>query len=108
MFIPTRSLSFPFAVLFSLLISGCAGTETQRSTGEFIDDTTITTKVNAKLADNPETGVLRINVDTYRGLVQLSGFVESQREKQRAEELARTVEGVRDVVNNLEIRAKGS
>ncbi|WP_260295055.1 BON domain-containing protein [Sedimenticola hydrogenitrophicus] len=103
----SRSLLFPFVLLLSLLVGGCVGTETQRSTGEFIDDATITTKVNAKLADDPSTSVLRINVDTYRGNVQLSGFVESRDEKARAEELTREVEGVRDVANNLEVKPKG-
>ena len=86
------------------LLKGCAGTEERASTGQFIDDRTITAKIKTKLLQDPKTEGLKINVDTVKGRVPLSGFVASQEEKSRAEELARSVDGVISVDNNLAIK----
>jgi osmotically-inducible protein OsmY len=72
--------------------------------GQNIDDTTITTQVKAKLAGDKASSVTRVQVDTNRGVVQLSGTVESSADRSRAEQLARGVDGVRSVVNNLQVQ----
>lgn len=96
-------LVFGFGVVTPLL-NGCAPTEERASTGQFIDDRTITTKVKAKLLKDPTTKGLKINVDTFKGQVQLGGFVSSREEKMRAEEIARSVGGVQSVTNNLQVK----
>jgi len=72
--------------------------------GQNIDDTTITTQVKAKLAGDKASSVTRVQVDTNRGVVQLSGTVESSADRSRAEQLVRGVDGVRNVVNNLQVQ----
>ncbi|MDT8403448.1 BON domain-containing protein [Sulfuriflexus sp.] len=88
----------------TLLLNGCAATKDRPSTGQFIDDRTITTKIKAMLLDDPLTQGLKINVDTFKGQVQLNGFVASYDEKKRAEALAKSVGGVISVTNNLEVK----
>jgi hyperosmotically inducible protein len=83
---------------------GCAGTETSRSTGTYIDDDTITTKVETKLAEDSLTEAMQVDVETYKGVVQLSGFVDDEAIKDRAADLAWSVEGVKGVKNNLIVR----
>lgn len=84
--------------------AGCASKEDQTSTGQFIDDRVITSKVKTKLFQDPVTSGFQIKVDTYKGKVQLSGFVESANEKQRATDLAKSVEGVQGVENNITVK----
>lgn len=86
------------------LFSGCAGSTTRKSTGEFIDDAAITSKVKTAFAQDPGVKALDVKVDTFKGTVQLNGFVNSQQEKARAEQIARTVEGVVNVQNNVTIK----
>jgi osmotically-inducible protein OsmY len=95
-----------FLVVLALvtLIAGCAGTSTQESTGEYIDDTTITTKVKAEIFNDPMLKVLQINVESYKGIVQLSGFVDSKHASERATEVAGAVDGVKGVKNNLVVK----
>ncbi|MDY0211884.1 MAG: BON domain-containing protein [Desulfuromonadaceae bacterium] len=93
-----------FAVLILLTLLGCAGTETSRSTGVYIDDKAIATKVKTQLAADSMTEALQIEVETYKGVVQLSGFVDNKESKERAEEIAEAVTGVKEVKNNLDIR----
>jgi osmotically-inducible protein OsmY len=81
---------------------GCAGAGVK--TGEFVDDSAITTKVKAKLYEDPATSGWDIKVSTDKGVVQLSGFVKSSREKDRAGEIARKVEGVKSVANDLIVK----
>ena len=69
-----------------------------------IDDTTLTATVKTKLSVDKLANLTRIDVDTYNGVVSLNGVVSSPEEKQRAEEIARTVNGVKKVVNNLQVR----
>jgi osmotically-inducible protein OsmY len=85
-------------------IAGCAGTRKQESTGEYFDDSVITTKVKAEIFNDPALKVFQINVETYKGVVQLSGFVNSSTTSARAAELARSVEGVQSVKNSLVIK----
>jgi len=92
------------AALALLLLIGCAGTEGFRSTGTYIDDKAISTKVEAKLAQDSITQAIQVEVETYQGVVQLSGFVDSAQKIERAEEIARNVPGVKDVKNDLQLR----
>ena len=101
---PLKSIIAICVTLLMLAFAGCAGTETSRSTGTYIDDKTISTKVEAQLAQDSITQALQVNVETYQGVVQLSGFVDSAQKKARAEQIARGVEGVKDVENNLNLR----
>lgn len=85
-------------------IAGCAGTSKKESTGEYFDDTTITTKVKAEIFNDPMLKVLQINVESYKGVVQLSGFVDSSQASERAVQVAETVKGVKAVKNSLVIK----
>lgn len=91
------------AVLALAALAACAATRTQQSTGEHIDDALITTKVKAALIDEPATKARHIEVDTFRGTVQLSGFVDSADEKAAATRVAHSVSGVQNVRNNLSV-----
>ena len=81
-------------------------TKPHATAGQDIDDSVITTSVKAKLTDDPTTKAYQINVGTQKGVVQLTGFVDSTTMKAKAGELARSVDGVKDVRNDLEIRQK--
>ena len=83
---------------------GCASTATRESTGEFIDDSTITAKVKAALVKDPVVSALAVSVETYKGVVQLSGFVKTTTEKTQAEAVTRGVYGVKSVTNNLIVK----
>lgn len=100
-----KRLTLLFVCLLSLSLAGCAS-DTKERAGEYFDDTTITTKVKTKLFDDPQTSGFAITVTTYRGTVQLSGFVGDEKEKGRAEELAKAVPGVKEVKNNLIVKTK--
>jgi osmotically-inducible protein OsmY len=89
------------AALFS---TGCAGTSTRESTGEYIDNSAITAKVKSALASDEVVKAREINVDTFRGIVQLSGFVNTSAEKERAEQVASRIQGVREVRNNITVK----
>lgn len=96
------ALALPFAL--ALLVSGCAVMQGQETAGQYVDDTAITTKVKARMIDDPQVKATQVSVETMKGVVQLSGFVQSQLIAQRAEQLARGVEGVRGVKNDLIVR----
>lgn len=91
-------------VLTVMFAAGCAGTVESRSTGQYIDDAAITTRVKTALFRDEQVSGFQVDVDTFRGRVQLSGFVDTVEQRRRAEQLARSVEGVREVVNNLEVK----
>lgn len=93
-----------FASLFVLSLVACAPTAKREGTGEYIDDAVITTKVKAALAGDPAVKATEVNVETFKGAVQLSGFVSSQEAIRKAVELARGVAGVRGVKNNMLVR----
>ena len=88
----------------TLISSGCAGTATRESTGEYVDDSAITTKVKAELVRDPVVKALQVEVKTFKGVVQLSGFVDNKDQKTQAEADAKTVAGVRDVKNDLVVK----
>lgn len=94
------------AILAVSLVSvvGCASTPGTSGTGDYIDDTVITTKVKAALFEDPLTKAIEINVETFKGVVQLSGFVSSQAAANRAVELARSVRGVTSVKNDMRLK----
>jgi hyperosmotically inducible periplasmic protein len=85
--------------------SGCAGTSTSESTGEYIDDATTTTKVKAAFIKDPVVAANDVKVDTFKGTVQLSGFVDTPEQKTRAEQIAAGVTGVSAVKNNITVKA---
>jgi osmotically-inducible protein OsmY len=87
-----------------ICVCGCASTSTKESTGEYIDDSTITTKVKAKYARDPVVSAMQVKVETFKGIVQLSGFVDTKGQSDRAAELAREVEGVKDVKNSIMVK----
>jgi osmotically-inducible protein OsmY len=92
------------AVLGTVVVAGCTATPNRASTGQNIDDTVITTKVKAKLIDDPLTKAHQISVETYKGTVQLSGFVETAAESSQAARIANGVDGVKQVKNSLVLR----
>lgn len=90
--------------LVGALLTGCAGGRSKKSTGDYIDDAAITTKVKTELLRDPVVGGLAINVDTYKGTVQLSGTAKSETERSKAAEIARGVDGVLGVRNDIVVR----
>jgi osmotically-inducible protein OsmY len=93
-------------LVITLVLAGCAGTETKKSTGEVIDDAAITTKVKAALVDDPAVKSMQIKVKTFRAIVQLSGFVDSQQAKERAQKIAEGVDGVKEVKNDIVVKSE--
>jgi hyperosmotically inducible protein len=91
------------AIVFAGIL-GCAGTPTRESTGEYVTDSWITTKVKAALVEDPLVKATEVNVETFRGTVQLSGFVSSDAARTRAVVVARRVEGVTGVKNDMRIK----
>jgi osmotically-inducible protein OsmY len=85
-------------------LTACQSTATHQAAGEYMDDATITTKVKAKLAEDPNVKAYQVSVETYRGVVQLSGFVDSETNVRRAGQLAQSVTGVRSVKNDIRIK----
>ncbi|WP_301101648.1 BON domain-containing protein [Propionivibrio sp.] len=97
-------LSAFFLALVLVTAVGCASTSKQEGTGEYIDDSVITTKVKAAILNEPTLKVAEINVETFKGVVQLSGFVSSQAASSKAVEVARSVGGVKSVKNDMRIK----
>jgi osmotically-inducible protein OsmY len=99
-----RILSFLVCVTLVTAFLGCSSTPTREGTGEYFDDSAITTRVKAAIFDDPSLKVLQINVETFKGEVQLSGFVDSAQNVRRAGEVARSVKGVKSVKNDLIVK----
>jgi len=93
-------------VLLMLMVAfvACASTSKQESTGEYVDDSVITTKVKSLLAADDFLKSFQIGVETYKGTVQLSGFVNSQKAVDKAIEITRSVQGVKSVKNDLIVK----
>lgn len=85
--------------------TGCAVARDQETVGAYVDDATVTTRVKAKLAEDETVSAMAISVETLQGMVQLSGFAKSSAEKSRAEQLARSTQGVTKVRNDIIVRA---
>ena len=98
--------AFGILVLTIVLASawGCGSTAKTEGTGEYVDDAVITTKVKAAIFNDPSLKVNEINVETFKGVVQLSGFVRSQADINKAVQVARGVAGVRSVKNDMQIK----
>jgi len=90
-------------ILFGF-VAGCAGTQNRESTGEYIDNSVITSKVKAEIFNDPMLKVFQIDVESFKGVVQLSGFVDSPQASARAEQLAKSVQGVESVENSLVVK----
>jgi hyperosmotically inducible periplasmic protein len=86
-------------------ITGCAGNRQHQSTGEYIDDKADSSRVRKALNADTQYKYDGVNVETFKGVVQLSGFVNSKDEKKQAGEVAKTVEGITEVKNNLIVKA---
>ena len=99
-----RILSFLVCIVLVTAFLGCATTQKREGTGEYLDDSAITTKVKAAIFNEPTLKVFQINVETFKGDVQLSGFVDSSQSVSKAGEVARGVKGVRSVKNNLIVK----
>jgi osmotically-inducible protein OsmY len=99
-----RILSFLVCITLVTSFLGCASTPTRESSGQYVDDSAITTKVKAAIFDDPLLKVLQINVETFKGEVQLSGFVDSAQNVRRAGEVARSVKDVKSVKNDLIVK----
>ena len=93
-----------FSALLMLSFLGCASTSTKEGTGEYVDDTVITTKVKAAIFNEPSLKSSEINVETFKGKVQLSGFVNSQADINKAVEVTRNVKGVISVKNDMRLK----
>lgn len=91
-------------ILSTSLVLGCASTSKQESTGEYVDNSVITAKVKAAIAEDSQLHVTEINVETYKGIVQLSGFADTQTDINRAGSLARGIDGVKSVKNDMELK----
>jgi len=102
----TRNLFIGYLVLlmFAGALAACGSTRTHESTGEYVDDSVITTKVKALLAEDDFLKSFKISVETYKGEVQLSGFVNSQNAVDKASQIAWSAKGVRSVKNNLIVK----
>lgn len=85
-------------------VAGCAATPQHEGTGEYVDDSVITAKVKAAILDEPTLKVAEINVETFKGTVQLSGFVTSQSAADKAVRVARSVRGVKAIKNDMRIK----
>ena len=99
-----KRLSVVFLVLVFGSILGCAGSATQESTGEYISDSWITTKVKAALVEDKQVKATEVNVETYKGAVQLSGFVSSSAAMHQAVRVTRGIKGVTSVKNEMRVK----
>jgi osmotically-inducible protein OsmY len=99
-----KLLSAAFLAVTLVSAVGCASTSKQEGTGEYVDDAVITTKVKTAIFNEPTLKSAEINVETYKGAVQLSGFVNSQADINKAAEVARGVQGVTSVKNDMRVK----
>ena len=100
----TRKLAYLAGTLLIATALGCASTAKQEGTGEYVDDTIVTGKVKTAIFNDPMLKSAEINVETFKGVVQLSGFVSSQAAENRAVEVTRTVAGVKSVKNDMRLK----
>lgn len=98
-----RFASLFFVVVLASLL-GCASTSKQEGTGEYVDDTVLTGKVKAEIFNDPSLKSAEINVETFKGVVQLSGFVNSREDINKAVKVAGSVKGVVSVKNDMRLK----
>lgn len=102
-----KILTFLLATVFSFFVAACAPTATSRSTGQTLDDAAITARVKTEIGQSMSVAdAAAINVDTYRGVVSLAGFVDDEQKKRNAGQAAMRVAGVEKVFNNLQLKSK--
>ena len=99
-----RKLAAIAGIVFLTATLGCASTATHEGTGEYVDDTVITTKVKAAILNEPSLKSAEINVETFKGVVQLSGFVSSPANETTAIAVTRNVGGVKSVKNDMRLK----
>ena len=99
-----RSVGMLILLGLALSFIGCAATQKHESTGQYVDDSVITSKVKANIFDDPALKTLQINVKTFKGIVQLSGFVDSTQSVTKAGQMATSVDGVKSVANDLIVK----
>ena len=100
----TSLIAAVLSAFLAVSVVGCASTSKSEGTGEYVDDAVLTTKVKAAIFNEPGLKSTEINVETYKGVVQLSGFVNSQADINKAVEVARSVKGVVSVKNNMRVK----
>jgi len=100
----SKYLSAVFLAATLVTVVGCSSTPQKEGTGQYFDDSVITAKVKAAIFDEPTTKSAEINVETFKGVVQLSGFVSSQAAANKAMELARGISGVKGVTNDMRLK----
>jgi osmotically-inducible protein OsmY len=100
----TRKLASLAGALLMAMALGCASTAKQEGTGEYVDDTVITGKVKTAIFNEPTLKSAEINVETFKGIVQLSGFVSSKVAANKAVEVTRTVAGVKSVKDDMRLK----
>lgn len=93
-----------FAAFLLVAVAGCGSTPKSEGTGEYVDDSVITSKVKAEIFNEPALKSRELNVETFKGVVQLSGFVSSQDDIDKAMRVARNVEGVKSVKNDMRVK----
>ena len=101
---PVKPLGTIFSTLLLMAAFGCAPTKTHEGTGQYVDDTVITTKVKAAIMGEPGLKSSEINVETFKGVVQLSGFVNSNEDIGAATKVAQAVPGVTSVKNDMHLK----
>ena len=105
----TKIVSMCVAVCLGLPVvvaslTGCAGDRYDRSTGEYVYDKSLDVRVKSALGDNPEYKFGDVNISSFKGTVQLSGFVDTSAQKSKAGEIAKGIQGVKDVENNITVK----
>ena len=104
-----KQLKYISTIILAVILAtalGCASTSKQEGTGEYIDDSVITAKVKAAVFNEPSLKSAEINVETFKGVVQLSGFVGTEAEINKAVEVARSVKGVTSVKNDMRVKGR--
>ena len=102
--IAKRIATAVFTATVAFAVVGCASTPNRESAGEYVDDVAITAKVKAAFINDPTVKATEINVETFKGAVQLSGFVAQPQDAQKAVEIARSVKGVTSVKNDIRVK----
>jgi len=100
----SQLITAPIAIGLAIVVTGCAGSRFDRSTGESIDDRSTTSRVKSALSADPLYKYPDVKVTTFKGTVQLSGFVESKEQKSKAGDLVKNVNGVKEFENNITIK----
>lgn len=102
----TSKLRMTLAAMAMATLTACAGTAKQESTAEYVEDTAITAEVKGRFVGDKEVSAMSVNVETFKGVVQLSGFADNEAEIARAEQIAREVKGVQSVRNDIALKTK--